>query len=198
MTHALVLAAATLTLAIAACPDQGWAEGSKADLASVRDTSSVDPTGARLLQDTVRIKAPAAVVWKALTDQATYRAWAAPVSFIDLRGGGMIEVAFDPKGKQGDPTNLKQKITAYVPNRLITFQNQPSPVGPPGHEVYPQLAIVMELRPLGVGETEVVLSQVGYGQGKAFDALYSFFKDHNPEYLADLKAWCERSAKPKS
>jgi len=183
----LILAAALAALAGAAN-----AEASKADLAAVRDTSSVDATGARLLQDTVRIKASPAVVWTALTDQAAYRAWAAPVSFIDLKVGGMVEVAFDPKGKAGDPANLKQKITAYVPNRLITFQNQPSPVGPPGHEVYPQLAIVMELTPVGAGETEVALSHVGYGHGKAFDDLYGFFRTHNPEYLAELKAYCER------
>ena len=187
-----MIAAFALAAAATTTPFQAWADGSKADLAAVRDTSSVDPTGARLLQDTVRIKATPAVVWKALTDQAAYRAWAAPVSFIDFRVGGSVEVSFDPKGKPGDPANLKQKITAYVPQRLITFQNQPSPVGPPGHEVYPQLAIVLELKPVGAGETEVVLSQVGYGPGKAFDALYGFFKGHNPEYLADLKAWCEQ------
>ena len=56
------------------------ADGSKADLAAVRDTSSVEASGARVLQDTVRIHAPPAVVWKALTDQATYRAWVAPGS----------------------------------------------------------------------------------------------------------------------
>lgn len=168
------------------------ADGGRADLAAVRDTSSVDPTGARLLQDTVRIKAPPAEIWRALTDQAAYRAWAAPVSFIDFRVGGMVEVSFDPRGKPGDPGNLKQKITAYVPERLITFQNQPAAGGPPGFNVYPQLAIVMELRPVGAGETEVALSQVGYGRGPDFDALYSFFKAHNPQYLADLKAFCER------
>ena len=37
------------------------ADGSKADLAAVRDTSSVEASGARVLQDTVRIHAPAAV-----------------------------------------------------------------------------------------------------------------------------------------
>lgn len=193
MRRALALTAA-LALAGAA-----HADSTKADLAAVRDTSSVEPNGARLLQDTVRIAAPPAVVWTALTDQAAYRAWAAPVSFIDFRVGGLVEVSFDPKGRQGDPTNLRQKITAYVPNRMIAFQNQPQdqskgPVGPPGHEVYPQLAIVMELKPVD-GGTEVVLSQVGYGQGQAFDALYGFFKLHNPEYLADLKAWCERGGK---
>ncbi|HEX3367032.1 SRPBCC domain-containing protein [Phenylobacterium sp.] len=183
------------SLAVLAFAGVAQAEGSKADLAAVRDTSSIDQTGARLLQDTVRIHAPSAVVWTALTDQAAYRGWAAPVSFIDFRIGGAVEVAFDPKGKQGDPTNLKQQITAYVPGRLIAFRNRPSTVGPPGFAVYPQLAIVIELKPLAGGDTEVALSQVGYGQGKDFDALYGFFKSHNPEYLADLKAFCERPAK---
>jgi uncharacterized protein YndB with AHSA1/START domain len=184
--------ALNLSLTLLALAGAARAEGSQADLAAVRDTSSVDQSGARLLQDTVRIHAPPAVVWKALTDQATYRAWAAPVSFIDFRIGGAIEVAFDPKGKQGDPTNLKQQITAYVPGRLIAFRNLPSTVGPPGFAVYPQLAIVMELKAVGEGETEVALSQVGYGRGRDFDALYGFFKSHNPQYLADLKAFCER------
>ncbi len=185
----LVLAAALSVAAVAR------ADGRKADLAAVRDTSSVDQTGARLLQDTVRIHAPAATVWRALTDEAAYRAWAAPVSFIDFRIGGAIEVAFEPEGKAGDPANLKQQITAYVPERMIAFRNLASTVGPPGFPVYPQLAIVMELRPLGRGDTEVVLSQVGYRQGKDFDALYGFFKSHNPQYLADLKVYAERAGK---
>ncbi len=186
----LLLLAAALSVAGVA-----RADGSKADLAAVRDTSSVDQTGARLLQDTVTIHAPVHAVWRALTDQAAYRAWAAPVSFIDFRVGGAIEVSFDPKGKQGDAANLKQQITAYVPERMIAFHNLPAPVGPPGHAVYPELAIVMELRPVVGGDTEVVLSQVGYRQGKDFDALYGFFKSHNPEYLADLKAYAERAGK---
>jgi uncharacterized protein YndB with AHSA1/START domain len=186
----LLLAAAALSLASPAP-----AEGSRADLAAVRGTSSVDQTGARLLQDTVRVQAAPAIVWKALTDQAAYRAWAAPVSFIDLRVGGLLEVSFDAKGKPGDPANLRQQITAYVPGRLLVFRNLPSAAGPPGFPVYPELAIVMELRPVAGGETEVVLSQVGYRQGKDFDALYAFFKSHNPQYLADLKAFAERRAK---
>jgi uncharacterized protein YndB with AHSA1/START domain len=164
-----------------------------ADLAAVHDTSSVDQTGARLPQDTVRIQAPAATIWKALTDQAEYRAWAAPASFIDLRVGGLLEVGFEAGARPGDPTNLKQQITAYLPERLLVFRNLPSTGGPPGAAVYPQLAIVMELRPLPGGDTEVVLSQVGYRQGKDFDALYAFFKSHNPEYLAGLKAFAEHA-----
>lgn len=183
---------AALAVALTLAAGAASAQAIKADLAAVHDTSSVDFTGARLLQDVVRIHAPPSAVWKALTDQAAYRAWAAPVSFIDFRVGGLVEVSFDPKGRPGDPSNLKQKITAYVPERLITFQNQPSSGGPPGAKAYPQLAIVIELKPIGAGETEVVLSQAGYGRDSDFDALYGFFRTHNPEYLAELKAYCER------
>jgi len=191
MRRRLALAAAFPALAAFALFGPAAAQ-SKADLAAVHDTSSVDQTGARLLQDTVVIHAPAAKVWSALTDQAAYRAWAAPNSYIDFHVGGLLEVAFEAGAKQGDPTNLKQQITAYVPERLIAFRNLPSVGGPPGFAVYPQIAIVMEIVPISGGDTQVVLSHVGYRAGKDFDALYSFFKVHNPEYLAQLKAYAER------
>lgn len=186
MRPLILAAAAALVLAGTA------AAQSKADLAAVRDTSTVDQTGARLLRDTVTIHAPAAAIWTALTDQAAYRAWVAPASFIDFRVGGLVEVGFTPDAKPGDPANLKQQITAYVPGRLLVFRNVPSQGGPPGAAAYPKLAIVMELTALPGGDTEVSLSQVGYGRGGDFDALYGFFKTHNPEYLAALKAFAEK------
>ena len=160
----------------------------KADLAAVRDMSVVDQTGARLLRDVIVVKASPAVVWKALTDEAQYRAWVAPASFIDFRVGGSVEVAFDPKGRAGDPNNLKQEIVAYAPEHLIVFRNAQNPG--PGGAAYRQLAIVLELTPIAEG-TEVSLSQVGYRTGPQFDAMYGFFRTHNPEFLASLKAYAE-------
>jgi uncharacterized protein YndB with AHSA1/START domain len=186
LARTVLAAVAALALAGAA-----KADGSKADLAAVRDTSSVEASGARVLQDTVRIHAPAATVWKALTDQASYRAWVAPGSVIDFRIGGRVDVAFNPKAKAGDPPDISQEITAYLPGRMIAFRNLKTPPLP-GAVAYPKLAVVMALNPLPGGDTEVSLSQVGYGAGADFDALYGFFKGHNPEYLADLKAYCER------
>ena len=170
------------------------ADGAPADLAAVRDTSSVEASGARVLQDTVRIHAPAAAVWTALTDQATYRAWVAPGSVIDFRVGGRVDVAFNPQAKAGGPPDLSQEITAYAPGRMLAFRNLKTPPVP-GAAAYPKLAIVILLTPLPGGDTEVSLSQAGYGAGADFDALYGFFKGHNPEYLADLKAFCEHPPK---
>jgi len=183
----LLATAVALALALAGV---ARADGSAADLAAVRDTSSIEASGGRILQDTVRIHALPATVWKALTDQASYRAWAAPASFIDLRIGGRVDVSFAPSAKAGDSVDLSQEITAYAPGRMIAFRNLKTPPVP-GAAVYGQLAIVLELNPLPDGDTEVALSQVGYRPGADFDALYGFFKGHNPAYLADLKAYCE-------
>jgi len=167
---------------------------SKADLAAVRETSSLETSGARTLQHTVRVRSTPAVVWQALTYPPSYRVWVASASAIDLKVGGRVDVAFDPKAAPGDPPDLSQEITAYVPERMIAFRNLKSPPLP-GVGVYGRLAIVMLLTPVGDGETEVSLSQVGYGAGADFDALYGFFRSHNPEYLADLKAYAEKPAR---
>jgi uncharacterized protein YndB with AHSA1/START domain len=185
LIRALVAALALAALALAG--------PALAEPAAVKDTSFTDQTGARLLQQGIVIEAPAATVWKALTDQASYRRWVVPTSYIDFRVGGSVGVAFNPAWKAGDPVDLKQEIVGYVPERLLVFRNVQSPPLP-GAALYSKLSIVIELRPAGEGRTEVVLSQVGYGSGADFDALYGFFKSHNPEFLTDLKAYAETSA----
>lgn len=159
---------------------------------AVKDTSGVDQTGARLLQQSIVIDAAPAVIWKALTDEASYRQWQVPTSYIDFRLGGSVGVAFHPAWKPGGPVDLKQEIVSYVPERLLVFRNVQAPPLP-GAAAYPKVSIVIELRPAGEGRTEVVLSQVGYGTGADFDALYGFFKSHNPEFLTNLKAFCEKN-----
>jgi uncharacterized protein YndB with AHSA1/START domain len=158
---------------------------------SVRDTSIVDETGARLLRDEIVIQASPTTIWRALTNESAYRRWVAPASFIDLRVGGTVEVSFDPNGKRGDPANLKQEITAYLPERLLVFRNLHNP-GAPGGAAYGRLAIILELTPEAPGQTKVTLSQVGYQKGPEFDAMYAFFAIHNPEFLNDLKAFVEK------
>lgn len=157
----------------------------------VRDVSTVDASGHRILQNVVVVHATPAAVWKAQTDAAAYKAWAAPAAFIDLRIGGMFEAGFSASTKPGDKDNIQQQILAYIPERLIVFRNLQAPV--PGAEAYKKLAIIVEIKDLGGGDTEVRLSHAGYGSTKDDDALYAFFKEHNPEYLADLAAYLAKS-----
>ena len=163
-----------------------------AEVASpVVDTSFVNADGTRTLQKTIVVQASRAAVWQAFTDADSYRQWAAPVAFIDLRLGGTIEVSYDPEDKAGDPNNVKAEILSYLPGEMISFRNVQAVVVPHA-EIYHQLAIVLTLKDVGGGRTEVSLADVGFGTAPGTDELYGFFDAHNPEYLEEMKAFVEK------
>jgi hypothetical protein len=63
-------------------------------LAAVTDTSSVAPSGERILQQSIVIDAPRAQVWRLFTTSEGLRRWEAPVASIDLRVGGLMQSSY--------------------------------------------------------------------------------------------------------
>jgi uncharacterized protein YndB with AHSA1/START domain len=153
----------------------------------VADTSGEAGDGTRMIQESIVVHAPVAVLWKAFTDTATYQAWGAPNAEIVGGVGGHTEVVLDPKRKLGDPANLRHELLAYAPERLLVFRNTNAPPGLPGAAVFGDTRIILQFEDLGGGDTRVTLNQTGYGQGAAYDALWSFFHPHNAEMLEQLK-----------
>ncbi len=147
----------------------------------------------RLLQSSIVIEAPAAALWKSFTDPADYRRWAGGVAAVDLRIGGSFEASYDPDGKIGDANNIRHRIIAFTPERLIVFQNLQAP-GLPGENLYRGTAIVLQYEPLGPNETRVTVSHVGFGPGAGYDPLYAFFKAGDARMLQTLKAAYEAHA----
>jgi uncharacterized protein YndB with AHSA1/START domain len=143
--------------------------------------------GTRFYEDSIVIKAPVAKLWRAFTDGKAYQAWAAPVSAVDFRLGGAIEASYDPKGHLGDPDNIKNAFIAYVPERLLVFQNVQAPHMLPGREAYAKTVKVVEFDALGADETKVTISGVGFGEGVDFDRLYGFFASGDGQLLKVLK-----------
>lgn len=137
------------------------------------------------------VEAPAAKVWKAFTDEATIRAWNAPLVHVDLRDGGSIEEGDDPTAALGGPATVRQRIVTYLPERLLVLRNIAAPAALPGGELYPTIVQIVSLEPLTDKETLVTLSGSGYGSGAAYDSLYGFLRAHSAAYLASLKALCE-------
>jgi uncharacterized protein YndB with AHSA1/START domain len=161
----------------------------------VSDASGPDGDGGRTIRESVTVHAPVAALWKAFTDTAAYSAWGAAVAEIAPGLGGHMEVVLDPGRRLGDPANLRHEILAYVPERLLVFRNVQAPPGLPGAEVFGDTRIVLEFEDLGGGDARVTLSQTGYGQGAAFDALWGFFHPHDAEMLETLKAHFENPAR---
>jgi uncharacterized protein YndB with AHSA1/START domain len=148
--------------------------------------------GTRFYEDSLVIRAPATTLWKAFTDAKTYQAWAAPVSAVDFRLGGVIEASYDPKGHLGDPDNIKNALIAYLPERLLVFRNVQAPSMLPGRAAYPRTVKVLEFTALGPDETRVAISGVGFGEGRDFDQLYAFFSTGDGEMLKALKTAFEK------
>jgi uncharacterized protein YndB with AHSA1/START domain len=165
-----------------------------AEAPHVTDSSFSEPNGERVLQESIVVEAPAASVWKAFTDEATIRAWNAPLAHVDLRNGGMIEESDDPKATLGGPQTIRHRIITYLPERLLVLRNLSAPPSLPGAGLYPTIVQIITLDPLSDRQTLVTISGAGYGAGADYDKLYAFFRQDNAAYLASLKALCEAAS----
>lgn len=153
----------------------------------VTNSSFVEADGDRVLQLSIVVNATPAQVWDAFTTAEGYRAWVAPVAAVDLRIGGDIEASYDPAAKIGGPDNIRNRIVAYVPQRLLSFRNVQAPKALPHRELFGEIVITLEIEDLGAGRSRVSLTAVGYGPGEGFDVLYRHFEWGNAYSLNELK-----------
>jgi len=158
--------------------------------AQVEDTSYVDGAGHRVQQLKAVLAAPVARVWEALTTDKGFASWAAPMAHVTLGNDGMIEASYDPAAKLGDPDNIRNRIVAYVPERVLVLANEHAPKGVKfSPEAFARIRTVIELEDLGNGRTRLVESGVGYGEGTDFDSVYKHFRAGNAyefQLLVDL------------
>lgn len=156
------------------------------DFKGVENTSFVEPNGQRVLQLSILVPASPDKVWEAISTEAGWKTWAAPVVHIDLRVGGTIETNYVAGKAKGDPSNIINRIEAYVPGRLLAIRNVQAPKGAFDTEAFGKTATILELVPAGEGRTKVILSNVGYGQGTGFDSVYRHFEWGDAYTLAEL------------
>jgi uncharacterized protein YndB with AHSA1/START domain len=177
---ALALSAGVATAAEPAFPD--WRQ-----YRDVANSSFVEADGDKVLQLSIVVKATPAQVWRAFTTGEGYREWVAPVANIDLAVDGMIEASYDANAKIGDPDNIKNRIVAYVPERMLSIRNVQAPKALPHRDLFPAISTTMEFEDLGQGRTRVTITAVGYGENPGFDVLYRHFEWGNAYTLNELK-----------
>lgn len=148
----------------------------------VQDTSFRDASGHRVQQLRVDIDAPVAQVWAAFATSDGFRTWAAPVAQVDLRNDGMIEASYSMRARIGDADNIRNLIVAYVPERLMVLQNVNAPANAPfDRELFKTIRTVIEFQDLGNGRTRIIQTGVGYGDGAAYENLYTHFHSGNAQ-----------------
>lgn len=155
----------------------------------VVDSSSVMPSGERVLQESIELNAPRAAVWRLWATGEGLREWEAPLATIDLRVGGRMQASYDAKATLGDETTITHEIVAYVPGSLLAFRNVGTPKGFPWPERFGRVRNVIQIEAIDAGHTRLTVSGVGY---QAQDqAMYDFFRSGNAYLLETIKAHLE-------
>ena len=189
MIRTLILFAALAGTATAAERQPSWR-----DYPGVENTSYVEPSGDRAIQLSETIPASAHDVFAAFTTGAGFSSWAVGMAEIDLRVGGMIEASYDAKAKPGDPENIRNRILAYLPDRLLVIRNEQAPKGLPGREAFARTVTMVEFQPLGPKSSRVVVTNAGYGADPDSAAAYRHFEWGNAYTLDALKRHFEKLA----
>lgn len=192
--------AAVMLLALPAAAAPSWK-----DFPGVENTSFTEPNGDKVMQLSIVVPAPRAEVWKAFATSEGYSSWATPLAAVDLRVDGMIEASYHADAKLGAPDNIKNQITAYVPERMMALRNVQSPPGFPGPK-FKEIAVTVALEDAGPDATKVTFTGVGYKPQPEFQTLYGHFEWGNAYSLAELKKrfetgpvdWADRAARAKA
>jgi uncharacterized protein YndB with AHSA1/START domain len=153
----------------------------------IENESFRDAGGHRVQQLSAVVNAPLAEVWKAFTTDDGFERWAVPVTHITLGNDGMMESSYNLGDKIGVTDDIKNRIVAYLPEKLLVLQNAHVPKGGPFDPVLiANLRTIITFAPIDATHTRVTEAQVGYGEGNGYDDMYKHFLDGNAYELHAL------------
>jgi uncharacterized protein YndB with AHSA1/START domain len=138
--------------------------------------------GSRTLITEMFVPAAPEIVWQAVTTAEGWKRWAVPAAWTSPVDPDLIETAYDPAAKPGDPNTIQQRFLARLPRRLVIFRTVKTPAGFPHAQAFLGVTQFMELLP-EAGGTRVRLTGTGYPAGAEGDALLGFFEPGNRETL---------------
>ena len=130
--------------------------------APVIDSSYKAADGTRVLRHEVVVPASTADVYAALTTAEGWRTWAVPFAVMTpaFGAGSILETSYNPNAKLGEATNIKNKVLAYIPERMFAFQAVQAPTGFKHGELLAHIFTVAELEPVGAKRTRIRLSML--------------------------------------
>lgn len=160
--------------------------------AAAPQACAAEAAGERILCHAMVVPMAPAEVWRLISTSEGWQSWAAPVAHVDLRTGGGIETSYNPAGRIGDAGNIRNRVIAFTPERLLVIQIADAPPGFPHADLARELTTALELEPLGAGQTRVRITMMGFRDAPGFDALYDFFDRGNAFTLTKLSERAER------
>lgn len=163
-----------------------WHSGPAGENA-VTDTSYTAPDGTRVLEQSIVVDAEVEEVWRAFTTAEGLKTWAVPSAWVEFDIGGYWETSYDPGASFGDPDNIRSRILAYQPLRMLSIQAVQAPPAFPHPELLDSLFSVFTFEDLDGDGVRITAAGVGYAEGEGYDTLYEFFQRGNAWTLNQLE-----------
>jgi len=140
----------------------------------------------RILHKEATVSAPIDRVWWAWTTSEGMASWWAKNSWIELRIGGPFELYFLLDKRRGLQGSEGCRILSYRPNEMLSFSWNFPPSIPEirGEHTW----IVLRFTRLGQSKTKVVLDQLGWKTGRAWNAGWKYFDNAWATVLGRFKA----------
>ena len=158
-----------------------------ADSGRVENCSHADASRERMLCHALVVPGSSVDVWALVATAEGWRTWAAPVAALDLRSGGLLETSYNPAARIGDPGNIRNRVLAFTPERLLVIQIADAPPGFPHADLARELTTAIELEPVDASHTRVRITMMGYRDAPGFETLYAFFDRGNAFTLTKLR-----------
>ena len=158
----------------------------------VETCSRTEPSGDRTLCHSIVVNAPAAEVWRLWSTTEGLSGWVAPVIAIDLRVGGDWEASYNPQARIGEYGNIRNRVIAFVPERLLVIQIADSPRGFAHEDLARELTTAIELEAIDAQHTRVRVSMLGFGETEGFEQLRNMFEAGNSCTLTKLHEHIEQ------
>ena len=151
-----------------------------ADESGIRAEIVEESDGTRTLVHEAVIDAPIDTVWATLSTAEGWKNWGPKFAEFDFRTGGSIETGYHDNAKPGDAQNIRHRILAIVPERLIALKVEQVPEGGPVDlAVFEPTWGVYELSAVDEQRTRLRISGYGYGPDDASSRMLEFFKTGN-------------------
>jgi uncharacterized protein YndB with AHSA1/START domain len=156
-------------------------------IALVKSWIADHPDGTRATVAEEVVEASQAQVWNAITTAEGWKTWAVPFAHLDsLHIGAVIETSYAPNAKAGDAHNIRNRVLAYLPERMLSIQAFDAPPGFKHPELLKDTFTVIELEVVDATHTRVRITGCGYRSGQAFQEMQRFFLDGNAWTLGQL------------
>lgn len=144
----------------------------------------------RTLSFTIDINAPVDTVWSRWSSVAGLKKFFAPAANLELRTFGKLDILFTPNQPAGHRGAENNMILAVQENQMLSFTWDAPPTYP---EIRKQrTAVIIRFIKLDAARTQVNFTQVGFGNGPDWDAVFNYFAPAWGGFvLPNLKYSCE-------